>query len=90
MTVQSPLKTVYSLFFTGAEAAESVHFRQATDSSFYGKGIVSETIAPHRTERVQFQGSWWSALCEQEVTLTPGKIVQVIGRQNITLLVQPL
>ncbi|EKQ67645.1 membrane protein implicated in regulation of membrane protease activity [Leptolyngbyaceae cyanobacterium JSC-12] len=90
MTVQSPLKTVYSLFFAGVEDAESGRSRQTADSSFYGKGIVSETIAPHQTGRVRFQGSWWSALCEQEVTLPPGKMVQVIGRQNITLLVQPL
>jgi len=90
MTVQSPLKTVYSLFFTGAEEDVLGSSRQVADSSYYGKGIVSETIAPHRTGRVQFQGSWWSALCEQEITLAPGKMVQVIGRRNITLLVQPI
>ena len=52
--------------------------------------IVSDTIVPFRGGRVQFKGSWWPARCEQNVTLLAGDVVQVIGRQNITLLVQPI
>lgn len=54
------------------------------------KAIVDATIAPGHTGRVRYQGSWWSARCDRDITLSPGEAVQVIGRQNITLLVEPL
>jgi membrane protein implicated in regulation of membrane protease activity len=53
------------------------------------KATVSTTIHPYKTGRIRFQGSWWSARCEGNMTLYAGQIVQIVGRQNITLLVEP-
>jgi hypothetical protein len=55
-----------------------------------GKAIVDATIEPSKNGRVRFQGSWWSARCEQETTIFPGEMVRVVGRQNITLIVEPV
>ncbi|WP_416672022.1 NfeD family protein [Egbenema bharatensis] len=57
---------------------------------FAGKAIVDAMIQPSKNGRVRFQGSWWSARCEQNITILPGEAVRVVGRQNITLLVEPL
>lgn len=53
------------------------------------KATVSSTIHPYRTGRIWFQGSWWSARCERNVTLFAGQTVEIVGRHNITLLVEP-
>lgn len=55
-----------------------------------GKAIVDAIIEPSKNGRVRFQGSWWSARCEQETTIFPGEMVRVVGRQNITLIVEPV
>lgn len=53
------------------------------------EAIVTQTIAPGRRGQVKCQGSWWTAQSVQGLTLLPGKVVHVIGRQNITLYVEP-
>jgi len=59
------------------------------NSDFEKEAIVDEEIRPNRTGRVYFQGSWWPARCQQNVTLAPGKICYVINICNITLFVEP-
>lgn len=55
------------------------------------KARVDETIqGPNRKGRVQFQGSWWPALCDREVVIFPEEIVRVVGIKGITLLVEPV
>lgn len=53
------------------------------------QAVVTQTIAPGRPGQVQFQGSWWTARCEQPITLLPHQIVYVVARRNLTLLVRP-
>ncbi|MCT7982222.1 NfeD family protein [Laspinema sp. A4] len=53
------------------------------------RAIVDETIVPYFGGRVRFQHSWWPALCPHQITLSPGEVVYVVGRHNITLLVEP-
>ncbi len=53
-----------------------------------GIAIVEEAICPGVVGRVKFRGSWWPARCDQNAVLFPGGVVQVVGIQNITLLVK--
>lgn len=55
-----------------------------------GEAIVEQTIQPGKPGRVRFRGSWWPACCKQEIILVPGEMVYVVGRCNITLLVEQM
>jgi membrane protein implicated in regulation of membrane protease activity len=52
--------------------------------------IVSDDILPYQVGRVSFQSSWWPALCQQNIRILAGTTVRIIGRSNITLIVEPL
>ena len=56
---------------------------------FNGQAIVEQAISPDRAGRVRFKASRWFARCEQPLAIAPGELVDVIGVQNITLLVEP-
>lgn len=56
--------------------------------AWQGKAIVERAIAPNCLGRVRFQGTYWSAQCVEPMTVAPGAIVEVIGRQNLTLIVK--
>ncbi len=54
------------------------------------EAIVTQTISPRRSGQVEYQGSWWTARCYEEVTLVPGDVVYVVARQHVsTLYVRP-
>ncbi|WP_416676435.1 NfeD family protein [Egbenema bharatensis] len=61
-------------------------FQKSSDQ----RATVEETIRPNHSGRVRFQGSWWFARCQADVTIEPGEEVKVIGHQGITLLVEPM
>ena len=56
---------------------------------FKGQAIVEQPISPDRSGRVRFKASRWFARCDQPLTIASGEVVDVIGVQNITLLVEP-
>ena len=53
------------------------------------KAIVDEEIRPGDCGRVYFQNSWWPAKCDLDMTLQRGELVDVLGIDNITLIVGP-
>lgn len=65
-------------------------FNLSGKGSFEGEAIVATPIAPHQSSQVQFQGSWWLARSVENGLIPKGAIVRVIGRINLTLLVEPL
>jgi tetratricopeptide (TPR) repeat protein len=56
---------------------------------YSGQAIVEQMIQPDKPGRVRFKGSRWFARCDQPVSISPHELVDVIGIQNITLLVEP-
>ncbi len=54
------------------------------------QGLVERAIVPPFTGRVEYQGSTWPAICSQNIPLNPGELVQIVGRDNLTLLVTPV
>lgn len=55
-------------------------------------GTVEQTITSTQPGRVWFQASYWPARIynsDSQVTLAPNTIVSVVGRQGLTLLVDP-
>ncbi|MCC3538193.1 MAG: NfeD family protein [Microcoleus sp. PH2017_25_DOB_D_A] len=65
----------------------SVHTYSTENNMLVEEAVVDESIYPNQTGRVRFQGSWWPARCDRQITLTPGDTVYVIGVDKITLLV---
>jgi tetratricopeptide (TPR) repeat protein len=53
------------------------------------QAIVQQTIQPNQRGRVRYWGSDWFARCHQDIFISPGEIVDIVGVENITLLVEP-
>jgi membrane protein implicated in regulation of membrane protease activity len=49
--------------------------------------VVADVIPAGQAGCVHHAGSFWQARCQQVVTLMPGTIVRVVGRRNLTLLI---
>ncbi|WP_017306806.1 NfeD family protein [Spirulina subsalsa] len=73
----------------GVHSSPSRHRKNRNHRHFCGPAIVEEMIHPHCRGRVRYRAGWWFALCEQETIISPGEVVEVVGIQNITLLVKP-
>ena len=62
-------------------------------TTFQGRGTVERTITSSTPGRVYFQASYWPARFVQpdaSGALHPGTPVEVVDRDGLTLLVQPL
>lgn len=55
---------------------------------FDREAIVLEVLQPGRLWRISFGGTTWYARCHRPLELTPGQIVYVVDRHNITLLIE--
>lgn len=63
--------------------------KQAGLIGLEGQAIVEQTIQPDKPGRVKFKASWWSARCLENLTIPAGEMVDIVGVQGITLLVEP-
>ncbi|MGF1538292.1 MAG: NfeD family protein [Elainellaceae cyanobacterium] len=54
------------------------------------KALVDREIKADQLGWVKYSGSWWRARCMEPITLLPGTAVRVTGRQDSTLLVEPM
>jgi len=61
---------------------------QKVDSNIMA--VVETTISLNQVGRVEFLGSWWQAKCIKDVVFEVGMEVVVVGRQGLTLLVEPV
>jgi membrane protein implicated in regulation of membrane protease activity len=55
-----------------------------------GKAVVDRYSQSGDRLRVRFQGSYWFARANPLALLSPGESVRVVGRQNLTLLVEKI
>jgi membrane protein implicated in regulation of membrane protease activity len=56
------------------------------------KAEVVESITQTRVGRVRFQGSYWRArfaMLHTQQDAYPGELVEIIGREGLTLIVRP-
>jgi membrane protein implicated in regulation of membrane protease activity len=51
---------------------------------------VDTVISPQQNGRIRFQGTWWPARSLQATAFEPNEKVRVIGRDNITILVESI
>ncbi len=64
----------------------SSNYFQYTDT----KALVDKEITADQSGWVKYSGSWWRARCLAPITLVPGTAVRVTGRQDSTLMVEPM
>ena len=59
-------------------------------SNHVEQGIIDEVFVAHKECRVKVLGVFWHAISPSICDLVPGNYVQIIGRQNLKLVVTPL
>ena len=61
---------------------------EVADEFIGQKAVVTEKITPNRKGRVEFRGSYWTA--ESYETIPEGASVEILDKDNITLIVKSL
>lgn len=66
--------------------------RKMPENRLNGVGIISETIYPDKTWRVEFQATYWFARSTCSMTFKPEDFVRVVGMDvdDLTLLIEPM
>lgn len=78
-------------FFSIADAYHQPDFEIAEKVHELGQiAQVCEKLRPGQLGQVEFRGSWWTALCLDNVVLLPGASVRVVDRVELILVVEPL
>ena len=68
--------------------ARSFHLKEKSKEYLGKKVVVTEGIAPEKRGRVEFRGSTWKA--EAYENLAVGATVEIVDKNNITLIVKSL
>lgn len=58
------------------------------NSYLVGIGIADSEITPLKRGRIKLNGAWWSARSVDGLIIQRGQTVNVIGRENQTLLIE--
>jgi hypothetical protein len=94
--------SVFSALYSGdlaiAEAntpfEEGIHYPISAAAIHYPylhkQAVVVETIAVGQLGRIYLANTWWKARCLQPIALAAGTPVRVTGRDQLTLIVEPL
>ncbi|MEO0405868.1 MAG: NfeD family protein [Cyanobacteria bacterium P01_A01_bin.135] len=52
--------------------------------------LVDREITANQSGWVKYSGSWWRARCSEPITILPGTAVRITGREDLTLVVEPM
>ncbi|MBD1850515.1 NfeD family protein [Leptolyngbya sp. FACHB-711] len=64
--------------------------KASIDLSPAQEATVTETIPPSGIGLVSYEGALWRARCQiSDISIAPGQMVYVVGRQGLTLMVLP-
>ncbi|MBD2028266.1 NfeD family protein [Leptolyngbya sp. FACHB-711] len=87
--MKETLLSLANRFFFSSEIYTSSYLVQSIPY-YYQEAVVIRAILPGQRGRIQIGSSFWFARCPQPILLMPEAVVQVMGRDNITLLVKPI
>ncbi len=59
-------------------------------NGFQREAKVSQSIKPYQSGRIDFLATSWPAKSKQNVSVTCGTPVYVVGRVGLTLIVEPI
>ena len=62
----------------------------STIQALENEAVVDKPIPVGRSGRIFYQGSWWPARCTRPISLHSEAVVHVVGRQGLTLFVEPI
>ena len=80
------LRKCFKTLFQGSSV--STDDEEMTFNEFFGKkAVVTRTITPETPGRVEFRGSYWNAQASEKIA--EGESVEIIDKNNITLIVKP-